>query len=67
MKCSTNTIKRCLTELIDQEFIIRELVYNNDLKTVKERRLYLNVHAGAKPKIGLSPEPIDEQYINTSY
>jgi hypothetical protein len=53
MKISEATVKRCLLELEEQNFIFRDLIYFPNSKQVQERRIYLNVRAGFKK--GLRP------------
>lgn len=53
MKISEATVKRCLNELEEQKFIIRDLIYFPNSKQVQERRIYLNIRSGFK--IGSRP------------
>lgn len=58
MKISESTVKRCLTELEEEKFIIRDLIYASGTKQVRERRIYLNVRSGFKnvPRPGYKNE-----------
>ncbi len=40
MRCSTSSIVRYMNELIDEGFILRELLYDEDTKQVTRRNLY---------------------------
>jgi len=43
LNVSTSTITRKLNELENADIIKRTLIYNDDKKTIKERRIYLNI------------------------
>jgi hypothetical protein len=48
MKMPQRTLLRCFTELEESGFIFRQLIYVPGTTQVQERRIYLNVKAGAK-------------------
>jgi hypothetical protein len=48
MKMPERTLLRCLNELEENGFIVRDLIYVPGTKQVKERRIYINVRAGHK-------------------
>lgn len=49
------TIRRTISQLIEKEYLIKEIIYAEDTKQVLERRLYLN-DKYFKPKITTTPE-----------